>query len=586
MTAGRLAERLILTGLGGVILLRLFIGRIFTDTNVLLREDGGNLVTAVAVYALGLGFLLLKTLRRATIQRSGLETPLCCLFAAASLSVLNTVDFAVTLKGVLVLGAYLFFFVMLQDLLSSRRRLRSFLYYFLFLAALTALAGIWEYFLGFGRPPPTGIFIDRESLYYLLTHHRASSFLGWPNVLAGYLLLSLPVSVSLCWGERRSYVFFLWGALGVLLLGCLFVTFSLMGWLSLLLGSGVTAYVVLREQPRAPARPGRGFLLAFAAVLTGLFILVAVQKNLASSFLSRSYYYQNAWTLVLEHPLTGVGYAALRYAVSPLVHAQGAFSAYVHNTYLQAWVETGLPGLLALLWLVMLFSVRSLRIFLSAPSGPDRVLFAGICTGLAAFFIDNFFSFTLIKPSVSLFGWSMLALWAGQARLAAPVTETAGGSSRGFPFTARLALMAAVLAAFVLTLRLTGASFALREAYIALGEKDFTKGIAILQKAEVMDRWDTKYPLALGGAFLKLYRLSASEDLVDRAENEFLEAVRRSPGVYDSHFFLSKIYEHKGDYGKAQAYARQAFRLSPFRYRRDSLLVRDIRRPVQPVPLR
>ncbi|MBF0485385.1 MAG: O-antigen ligase family protein [Candidatus Omnitrophica bacterium] len=575
----RFLERGLVFVLGLIALMRLCVWKLFPGGETFIKENGGNLLVAVAIFSAGILFIALKFAKREPVFRSGLETPLCLFFTAAAVSLFFTYDFSITTKLVLVLAAHLLFFVMLADLLSSQKRIKALLYFLLACAAVTAFFGIQEYFMLSGRAPlpsDKSLAVYQNSLYYILTSKRVTSFLGWPNVLAGFLMLFLPVVAGFLFMARNWWLRFFWLGLGLLLLGCFFLTFSFLGWLSFLLAISATALLLLRSRWKIELSPRqRIFIFAAGIVLLGLFVFVFTRKSFLGSLLPRVYYYKSALALLKSHPFFGVGYGAFRYASAPLIENRDAFSAYVHNSYLQAWVETGIAGCAALVWLFILFLIKSREVFCKVSGGKLKYLFLGVTAGVVAFFIDNFFSFTILKPNISLFGWLMLAVWAGLARQMLPPSQSVVESPLWSRVKGVLALGVLVLF-FIAVFRMSEAVLVAYRADQALAGEDFTTGIALLQKTEILDSRDVQYPFALGVAFIKLYRLARSPDLIDRAEKEFLEAVRRSPHAYESYFILAKIYEYKKDSPRALDFSRRAALASPFEYQRDAQFIKGI----------
>lgn len=188
---------------------------------------------------------------------------------------------------------------------------------------------------------------------------RMDGFFEYANTYALFLLVCL---VLLLLKEARRW--WDWPAMGVLLVG-IFLSGSRGVWL-LLAGAGV--FLALRQllvRRRAlPVLAG----LAAVAVLGGLAVALSgglVLDRLAamtlesSSLNGRLLYYLDGLTILTAHPL-GVGAGGYLY-IQPLVQTGPYILKSIHNEYLQAALDGGIPAgvLLAALAAVMVFRRRT-----------------------------------------------------------------------------------------------------------------------------------------------------------------------------------------------------------------------------------
>jgi len=104
--------------------------------------------------------------------------------------------------------------------------------------------------------------------------------------------------------------------------------------------------------------------------------------------------------IIKAHPITGVGAGNfkevfLKYKVGVTTNTR-----YAHNILLHQGVETGILGLLSVVYLIILF----LRKFKEDPKN-SIILLGGL-----AFFSHNLIDNTYFIPQVGLFFWILLAL--------------------------------------------------------------------------------------------------------------------------------------------------------------------------------
>lgn len=241
--------------------------------------------------------------------------------------------------------------------------------------------GVYQHFvLGI---PPTSLFLD-INIHAALLNLIALSTCGY------FLLFQLP--------ERKNNRYAaLLGAAFVFLVYVLMLTRSRGGILAFLLCASWLLWVAFRYVPR------RAILISMGLIIVGYAFadlswqggLTERAKSLLAPSLSdpsavgtaRLSIWRNSWRLLFDQsPLVGVG-LGLYSLVWPPYHQTTDDSAgyFVHNDYLQIWIETGFPGLL--LFLALLTSVAwtvwctltRLRV-----TGPVRIEMAGIFAALAA----------------------------------------------------------------------------------------------------------------------------------------------------------------------------------------------------------
>lgn len=551
----------------GVVLLRLLVWKFFIGAGTMIKEDLSNLIVASCQLALGAGYGVLALRRRVSLAATGFEWPLGILLAVSAVSLCYTVDFSVSIRVWLALAGSIAMFYVLANTLTDIGRIRWFLLFILGCALVTSVYGIQEFFILSARPPQPGdaeIAESNNSLYYILVNRRVTSFLGWPNSLAGYLMLILPFAGLLIAALKSTWQRCVLGLVFATLVGCLLVTFSFLGWLGFLAAAALWLPLMVRRfMPRMDVRT-RIFLAVLAAGFVGLFIVVILRKNFASSISPRLEYYRQAWQLIQARPWEGYGYGGFGFAARPMVVSMGAFTNYVHNVYLQWWVECGVLGLAGIAGLVGVFAVAARRVLEFFKEGESGFISLAVVWGLTAFFIDNISSFTFTKPNIAVHGWAMLGVFAAlyrQSRRGAVVNH------QGWRLPAAVTLVCT--GALVLSLALCLGISCLQAGVQAINAGKVDEAGRLFVRGSLIDPWSASYPLAAGDAAAGLFSASHLESHLRLAETNYLEAVRREPVIYNGHLMLSRVYTVFGERDKVLSYAREARRLSPYEYDRD-----------------
>jgi O-antigen ligase len=207
---------------------------------------------------------------------------------------------------------------------------------------------------------------DKVGVITWLTHMLArfvpdlSFWKPFPNsigtIMEGSLFLAIGLAFTL---TRRGERIASWAAVGLIGLA-LFLSASRGGWLAVF-GAGLIWGALYW-------RPARYIALALGAALVCIVVFVLVRGNInaigeipvANTVLGplfirpdRLAVYQNSLALIQDTPLTGIGPGgqfALVYSRYELLLFV-PFLYYSHNFFLETWLEQGLLGIIAIVWL-------------------------------------------------------------------------------------------------------------------------------------------------------------------------------------------------------------------------------------------
>lgn len=241
---------------------------------------------------------------------------------------------------------------------------------------------------------------------YTIGHGRAIGTFILPGELAGYLILFLPVAYGVARVTRRAPLRTLaWTALA-LGLAALALTFSRAGWM------GFAGAVAFFAYMRGNMRRSYAALIPLAA-LGAVLLLFNAHHNPSENY-TRLSIWQAGLEIVRRFPLTGVG--PFDFArIYPLVRLpDGDLTAFhAHSFLLTIFAETGIIGVLAVLWAWWRFALVLRDRLRDAP--PDRSLLAlAVAAGLFGTWVQG----VIDTVSVVLFG-----LWLPSMALALVTAE-------------------------------------------------------------------------------------------------------------------------------------------------------------------
>jgi O-antigen ligase len=271
----------------------------------------------------------------------------------------------------------------------------------------------------------------------LAMEERATGTIGDPNELAAALLIGLALGCGLVLARGLSLALRLTGALAIPLcvLG-IFLSLSRGGLLAL--GALLVAGTMLAGR----WRPAVAVVLAVVCV-GGVFYFTQLASLPARERVTsirggsgRTDLWTVGWRMVRAHPVTGVGVGNFQvvsadYALQPglLERSDLIFSAQpkiAHNTYLQVMADTGIPGLVLFLSVIVAClrcAWRAAQVWAKRQDLTMEVLARSLLLGLIGMLTADFF----ISQMYSKLLWAALAL--GPVMLAIARAEDARGDA-------------------------------------------------------------------------------------------------------------------------------------------------------------
>jgi O-antigen ligase len=227
-----------------------------------------------------------------------------------------------------------------------------------------------------------------------------------PNFVGGFFAFLLLVALAVAWESRGAARLALLAAVAVLL-AALLLTYSRSAYAALLVGGAL--FAVLRAR-----------VLLVAGALVGIIVFAAVPRiqervigvrSVDETAQLRIVSWQNALEVLRDHPLTGVGYNAYRFAQVKygfLTDAADHSAGGSDSSLLTVAVTTGVVGFTAYVWLIGAQFVTAWSGVQS--SGFRRGLSTGVVCGLVALLAHGQFINGLLFPHLMLTTWVSLGV--------------------------------------------------------------------------------------------------------------------------------------------------------------------------------
>ncbi len=317
---------------------------------------------------------------------------------------------------------YLLLFALCARVLKFPRFRSWLIGLYLHVSLIISVYGLRQWFFG---APALATWVDPMSSLSKTT--RVYSYLGNPNLLAGYLLPAVALSAVaiFAWRSRLTKAL----ALTMLIVNgaCLILTFSRGGWIGLVV-SVLTLLGLLYFwfSVHMPPFWRKWSLWLILGGLTGVLLLAIlfvepVRERFLSIFADRNdssnNFRKNVWTAVFkmieDYPLTGIGPGHNAFnKIYPLYQLPRYTALSAYSIFLEIAVEIGFIGLASFLWLlIVVFNTGFLQLRrLRESSSVDGFWIIGAIAAIMGTLGHNTVDTVWFRPEVNTVWWLMVAL--------------------------------------------------------------------------------------------------------------------------------------------------------------------------------
>jgi len=516
--------------------LRLLLQPFLINFDSLGQENIATLVNDFVLFAIALLFIIKKLAFYENVRMPKVIWLFGLFCLVASFSCLYSIDAPSSIHYAIDLWASFFFMFVLVNLLGSVRSVEIIIGVLIILMAIASAFAIYEYLVVLPQVLAHGIPDADRGTQELLNSHRPRTLFGWPNILAGFLVITLPLAVGSFLHARLRVIKYSLVISALLGVYALFVAMTVSSWIGLL-ASAFIFWVAMKKPSFDKKEKHRIFFLVFLICLLLTFtILKKMTFPGMNSIDARQQYFTSSLSLIKLHPFLGSGFRSYPVASAAYVRDINGRSFFVHNSYLQIWAELGIIGLIVYLNFLWLLS-KDAVVLLNGRYRPIHWLACAVIAAVGGCVADNFFSYTMIKPQVSLFWWVLVALIIALKENSAPSVYRLKLQN-----TWKKLFLIAAMAGVVMTMRLTQAEYDFFTAvkFIHHGEK-YALAQQLCQEAKRFNPWDKKFELARAYALYSSYILDPDIHLLLQARDAALSTKGQVSLDFEREALLTKI---------------------------------------------
>jgi O-antigen ligase len=366
-------ERLLLSAL--VFSIPLGTGIIY---NPVVKED---LIFLSDVILGMLYFLWLFRVRKTGVEFGRLALPGLLVIIWSVVSMVNAIALQASMIGIFFSIKALLLYVYLVNNINTRAQVFTVMNAFVFSVLLQSCIGLTQKAVG----RDLGLYVLGELPYdYARETARIRGTIGFPNQYGAFMIQIMPLVIALAFFVKKKLFKRLYLITSIFGMSALFFTLSRSSWAGFFLGLVCFALLLTRRGLLKPK-----YLAGFAGIFMVIGIIAAVkwgtiERRMAggSDGTHRFRMIEIATGFIKDNPITGVGLNNYEW------HNRKHFNFWqpVHNEFLRFASETGVPGFLFFVWVIVTFLRQSYQLVLNRDTLWTIIGMAGFC-GMMAFII-------------------------------------------------------------------------------------------------------------------------------------------------------------------------------------------------------
>jgi len=267
-------------------------------------------------------------------------------------------------------------------------------------------------------------------------HYVMKPFYNDHTAYGAALAFMLPITVGFFFlPENKSYHKIFYSIISLVLLMGFYLSFSRAAWLSLVVAIGVL--IILKLRIKLSWIIGSGLVIGLLLFFYSDDILYKMSRNNQDSSGNFVEHIQsmsnistdasnmeriNRWTaafgMIREKPIFGWGPGTYQFEYAPFQH--GYYRTIIstdfgdggnaHSEYIGPCAETGVPGMLTVFAIVLVFLIYGIRIYIHSDDKTVKIISLCLTLALISYFIHGFLNNFLDTDKLSVLVWAALAV--------------------------------------------------------------------------------------------------------------------------------------------------------------------------------
>lgn len=336
------------------------------------------------------------------LTKASIDMPIVLYVIIIVISTITSITFMGSIRDLALHSGGLCFLVVMVNSVKTKEDFNKIFTILVFSATLVALYGLYQYVAG----------VELEAAWLDVKNNpdirtRVYSVFYNPNILAEYLVLTIPLSVSLLWHSKQLHkkIIFL-GTTAITILA-LVLTLSRGGWLGFAFSALIFILLVERKLLLSIIPIVMGGVLFLPDVILNRIISIGNLSDTSNAY--RITMWGIIGEIIKDNWVAGLGFGHLPFKQTYETYMRTMPIFHAHNTYLETAAELGIPGLIAfLLFLFILFKYGIIKL-VKNDDKYFRIMAAGVIAGLGGVLVHGLVESILYLPKIILIFWIMVS---------------------------------------------------------------------------------------------------------------------------------------------------------------------------------
>lgn len=363
-------------------------------------------------------FLIFNTEEKISIN--SLQFSVICFIVFGFVACLASDYFFLSIYGYIKMVFYLLAYFCFIVNVRNYKNLKVSLWVILLSVSIVCLYGLYQWY--FNIAPQKAGWDDAGTLNKLI---RVYSFLGNPNLLAGYVIPILCISIFFFIETKGYQKIFIASSICIQFLS-IYLTYSRGAWLGLIFGIG-TAGLSLLIVYRSKILQSKwikvllilGFLGCFSAGIYKVNRSPALKERINSIFAGREHssnnFRINVWTssihMIKDYWISGVGIGNKVFQKTYTFYMKPGYrSLSTYNIILEVWVEMGVFGVLIFIFMIFIHLFRCIWGIICNLETAEKLYFAASLSSLLGIMAHGLVDTVWFRPQVQIPFWFLMAM--------------------------------------------------------------------------------------------------------------------------------------------------------------------------------
>lgn len=368
------------------------------------------IIPTMAVAGLVLLCLLSLTVRAVTSKKfewrlEGVGMLILSLILVYLFSALNSFARVKSLQIWAIYFVFMAFYFVIINTIKTKKQLFALLTVFALSGLCVCVYGILQYVFGWNV---SQAWMDEEMFEDIKM--RIYSTLENPNVLGEYILLVLPIAVSLMWTGKSALSRIVYALFSAVMFVALILTFSRGCWVGIMFAAAVFVTLVA----------GKLWGLALVALpivpavlpdsIINRFTSIGDMRDSSTSY--RVYIWMGTLLMLKDFWISGIGLGTEAFTqVYPFYSYSAIVAPHSHNMFLQIIVESGAVGIIVFLLMILILMKNTVvGCTKSGKGAPISTISVGIAAGQIGFLVQGMFDNCFYNYRVFMIFWCTVAL--------------------------------------------------------------------------------------------------------------------------------------------------------------------------------